>query len=147
MEKRRIIVISLIIIIAIIAVYFTFFYTKKCRDIGCFNNALLKCRRASYMNDVEDATWFYKIKGKSHGECKIRVKLLQVKEGTVELANLEGKEMMCYLPLGAVLNPQENLEKCHGLLKEEMQKLIITRLHNYITSNLGEISEEMTKAI
>ncbi len=147
MEKRGIIVVSLIIIVVIIASYFTFFYSKRCRDSSCFNAALLKCRKASYMNDAKDATWFYKIKGKSKGECKIRVEILQVKEGTTDMASLEGKAMYCYLPLGVVSNPQENLERCHGLLKEEMQKLIISRLHNYIMSNLGEISEELEKPL
>jgi len=141
------IVVGLIIIMAGMAVYFTFFYTKKCGDVSCFNTALLKCKKASYMDDAEDATWFYKIKGKSKGECKIRVEILQVKEGTTDMASLEGKDMYCYLPLGIISNPQENLERCHGLLKEEMQKLIINRLHNYIMSNLGEISEELEKPL
>jgi len=63
------------------------------------------------------------------------------------MAGMEGKEMVCYLPLGTITSPQGNLANCHGLLKEEMQSLIINRLHNYIVNNLGQISEELTKAI
>jgi len=143
----RIILIVVIIIIAVLALYLTFFYTKNCSDASCFNSALVKCRRASFINDAEDATWLYNIKSKSQGECKIDVKLLQLKQGTNEMAGMEGKEMVCYLPLGTITSPQGNLANCHGLLKEEMQSLIINRLHNYIVNNLGQISEELTKAI
>jgi len=33
------------------------------------------------------------------------------------------------------------------LLKEEMQAIIIKRLHNYIVDNLGEIGEELERAL
>ena len=145
--KKRIILVILIIIVAIIAIFFTFLYTKKCSDAVCFNKALAKCSKASYVNDANDATWVYKIGGKSGDECKINVKILQLKEGTIDLSILEGKEMDCYLPLGSISSPQENLANCHGLLKEEMQGLIINKLHNYIVSNLGQIGEELGKAI
>jgi len=60
---------------------------------------------------------------------------------------LEGKDMLCYLPLGSISAPQENLARCHGSLKEEMQAIIIKRLHNYIVDNLGEIGEELERAL
>jgi predicted membrane protein len=149
MEKRvvKIILIVLIIIVAVLAVYFTFFYSRNCKTAECFNFALTKCYRASYINDAEDAAWYYKIKGKSGDNCKIYVKLLQLKQGTGQISSLEGKEMTCYTQLGMITSPQGNLANCHGLLKEEMQNLIINRLHNYIVSNLGQISEELTKVI
>ncbi len=145
--KKRIILVGLIIIVAVIAVFFTFFYTRKCSDANCFNKALAKCSKASFVNDAEDAAWLYAIKGKSEGDCKVNVEILQLKEGTVGMEGLENKDMDCYLPLGAITSPQENLGRCHGLLKEEMQSLIINKLHNYIVGNLGEISGELNKAI
>jgi len=137
----------LIILVAVIAVYFTFFYPRKCGDATCFNSALLKCKRAKYIDDLTDAVWSYRIKGKSGDKCQVDVKLLQLKRGASEMVILEGKEMTCYLPLGVITSPQEDLKKCHGLLKEEMQSLIINRLHNYIVENLGEISEELKKPL
>lgn len=145
--KKKVIFLIVIVVLAIITLYFTFLYTKKCSDVSCFNTALSSCRRASYTNDAEDATWLYAIKGKSNGECKINVEILQLKQGTIDISNLEGKSMVCYVPSGSITAPQENLEKCHGLLKEEMQKIIINRLHSYIVGNIGEISEELNKAI
>ncbi len=145
--KKRIILLIMIVIVIAVAVYFTFFYTRKCPDRACFNLALGKCSRVSFLNDVEDATWFYKIKGKSGGSCEINVKLLKLKEGTTDLIGLEGKDMICFLPLGYTGDPQDNLDICQGLLKEEMQTVIITRLHNYIVDNLGEIAEGLGRVV
>jgi len=147
MKKKRIILIILIAVVFVLAVYFTFYYYKKCSDIGCFNSYLSKCKKASFIDEGDNDVWLYKIKSKSGDECKVNVKLLQLKKGSSDAGILEGKDMNCYLPFSSVSKPQENLERCHGLLKEEMQKIMINKLHNYITSNLGQISEELKKAI
>ncbi len=144
---KRVVIITAIVIVAVLAVYFSFFYIKKCGDMSCFDTALSKCRRASFLHDFKDAAWVYKIMGKRGEECKISVKLLELKQGGVGLLVLEGKKMDCYLPLGVIAGPQENLDKCSGELKEKMQGVIITRLHNYIVDNLGEISGELEKAV
>jgi len=145
--KKKVVLLVLIIVVAIIAIYFSFFYVRKCSDKGCFNSALLKCSRVRYLNDVEDATWFYKIKGKKGNECEVYVELKKLKSGTTDLIKLEGKNMICYLPFGYNREPQDNLAKCHGLLKEEMQSIIINKLHNYVINNLGEISEGLRKVL
>lgn len=146
-KKRKFIWVIVVLIILVIAIFFTFFYTRKCSDAVCFNKALTRCSRASYINDAKDATWLYVIKGKDKGECEVDVEILQMKEGTADMSGLENKEMTCYITLGFVSSPQENLARCHGLLKEEMQDVIINRLHNYIVSNLGEISGELEKTV
>lgn len=147
MEKKRVILIVLIALVFILAVYFTFFYYKKCSGIGCFNSYLSKCKKAVYIDEGDNDVWLYKIKSKIKDECKVNVKLLQLKKGTSDASVLEGKDMDCYLPYSSIAKPQENLDRCHGLLKEEMQKIMINKLHSYITSNLGQISEELKKAI
>ena len=145
MKKRgvRLILIAGIIVIAAAAVYFTFFYSRTCEDRGCFNSALSECKKFNFVEETEDSFWYYKIKGESNNLCVVDVELLQLKAGSVDLVGLEGKEMACSLPLGSTKSPRENLERCHGLLKEELQKIIINKLHNYITENLGEIGEEL----
>jgi hypothetical protein len=145
--KKRVSWLLIVLIIVVVGVYFLFFYTKKCNDAACFNSALIKCKKTSYISDAEDGSWFYSIKGKEEETCKVNVKMLQLKRGTIEMSSLQGKDMDCYLPLGIVTSPQEDLDRCHGILKEEMQKIIITRLHNYIVGNLGDIGEELEKAI
>ena len=149
MKKGIVLIILLVavIIIAIAAVYFTFFFTRECKDKGCFDSALGKCKRVWFLDDVQDATWVYTINGKSGNQCEVYVELKKLKQGKVELLSLEGEGMTCSLPLGSVSSPQGNLIRCHGLLKEEMQNVIITRLHNYILSNLGKLSEELEKPL
>jgi hypothetical protein len=55
--------------------------------------------------------------------------------------------MVCAIPFGIMMQPEENLKVCHGILKEEIQELIITRMHAQIVENLGKISEETTKIL
>ena len=136
-----------LLVIAILAVYFTFFFTKTCRDQDCFNSALVKCQKAKYIDDRDDAAWDYKIVGKDDGKCNVRVLLLQLKQGTTTMKTMENKEMNCYLPLKIIMVPQSNIDNCHGILKEEMQKIMINKLFAYITSNVGSISEELRETI
>jgi len=147
MKKRNIVISIVIILIAVVAGYLTFFYSTRCPDYECFNQALANCEKITYTLETEDAFWHYKIQGKSDSTCNVRVSLVQLKDGDVKLSGLEGKEMICSIPLGSTSLPQQNLRRCHGLLKEEMQELIINKLHNYITDHLGEISEELQKAL
>jgi len=49
--------------------------------------------------------------------------------------------MLCEIPLRVVVAPESNLKNCHGLLKEEMQSLIIEKMHAYVTANLEEIGK------
>lgn len=151
MKKGKNFAFIIIIILAVLAVllggYFMFFYSQKCMNKECFNSALSACKRAEFIKEADDASWLYKIAGRSNEECKVIVKMLQLKQGNIEMAVLEGKEMACYLAFGSVAEPQENINKCSGSLKEEMQKIIINRLHSYITENLGEIAGELNKVI
>ena len=146
MTRKGILVISIIVTL-IIAIYFTFFFYYKCEDLACFKAHQEKCSKTKFVNDLEDATWFYQIKGKSDGECEIYVKLLSVKKGKINLQKLEGKSMVCYLPLGSSVSPESDISRCHGLLKESLQEIIINNLHSYIVSNIGEIGKELEKVI
>jgi len=143
----KLILFFIMLFIFFVAIYFTFFYTSKCKDITCFQIKEEKCSKASFLNDKEDITWFYQIKGKENRACKINVEILQIKKSTLDKRKLEGKSMDCYLPFGSTNFPEEDMESCHGILKEELQKLIIQKLHSYIVENLGEISEELQKVI
>ena len=147
MAKKDVIIILIIILIAIIASYLTFFRPKACSDIDCFNSAMVDCKKVSYTDESKEAFWKYVIKGRKKDDCEVEVKLLQLKEGTVDLIDLENKEMICELPLGTVGNPKNYLNRCHGLLKEEMQEVIIKNLHKYIVENLGELREGLDQVI
>ena len=141
-------VIVLVIFLAVLAVvYYLFFYAETCPDQECFSKAIVKCDRARWLNDAEEATWFYTIKGSSGGNCEIEVKLLNIKKGKTDIGKAEGKSMLCYTPLGVMTSPGKDLASCTGQLKEELQDLIIKKMHSYILENLGKINEELTKAI
>ncbi|MBU3906841.1 MAG: hypothetical protein KKA64_01180 [Nanoarchaeota archaeon] len=150
MVKRgggKIILFILIITVLIAAIYFTFFFSYKCEDIACFNAHKEKCSRVKFINDKEDVTWQYNIKGKTDGECKIDTKLLQVKLGAINVGKLEGQSMICYIPLGSTAEPGSDLSRCHGLLKEGLQEIMITNLHAEIRKNIGQIASELEKVI
>lgn len=150
MAKRWVIIIILALIIVIIASisgYFYFFYGKKCLDKQCFNLALGKCSKASWLSEDDEASWLYVIEGKKENACSIDVKLLQAKKGTTEIKEIEGLDMTCSLDLGYIGNPQTDLSKCSGKLKEEMQDLMIKKMHAYIISNIGKIGEELSKIV
>ena len=79
----------LIVIFALVLVYFTFFYFSKCSDESCFKSSLSICKKAVFLSEAEDASWFYQINGKSNGECEVEVKILQLKKGSLDIEKLQ----------------------------------------------------------
>ncbi len=146
MKKLVMLVISFIII-SFIVVYLIFFYYPKCNDPACWDSKLKVCSKVRYINSPVDVTWEYKILGKEtiDGEekCKVKVLAIDIKRGLEKTEILEGKEMICFLPYGVIVKPEANPNLCTGKLKEEMQNLIIQKLHEYILQNLGEIKNEL----
>ncbi len=157
-EGRKKRVVEIILLFAIFAVFLLLIYfiiyediflvfTEECKDSDCFNKNLADCKRARFVNEETEATWIETIKGKEEGSCEVEVELASIKEGKMDLRILEGQEMLCYQPLNAVSVPGQDLTKCTGKLKEGMQDLIIKKMHAYILENLGQINEELTKAV
>jgi len=136
-----------LILLLVVLLLFLVFYNKQCKDESCFNSYLEKCGKADYAKDTKDSVWKYQVLGKQVGKCAVNVRMLMAKEGNVEIKNLEGKEMVCYTEIGSIKDPKTDLENCHGILKEEMQELIIQKMHNYILENIGKISEELQKVV
>ena len=146
-SSGRLVLFIVFIIVLGLAIFFTFFYATKCNNYECFNSRLQKCSRASFQYDGQDATWYYKILGKSDGKCKVYTELRQIKKGQIDIERLQGQSMTCFLPLGITDFPEKDISRCHGLLKESLQDTIIQKLHNYILSNIGQISEELNKPV
>ena len=144
-EVLKFVVVAIIFLAILIVVYYFFVYTEKCENENCFNEHLTKCRKTKWLNDAEEATWMYTIKGYFKKSCEVEVKVLNIKQGKLDIKEAEGKSMNCYISPGIIVKPAENIEYCTGELKEEMQDIIIKRMHSYILENLGEISEELTK--
>ncbi len=147
MEKERVALVVLAVILLIAIIVLVLMKTKECSNLECFNSALEKCKKAAWLSDENDAAWEYTIKGKANEECEVNVKLVEIKQGKTDVLKLQGMEMKCYVPAGFSGNPQADLSKCHGALKEEMQDVIINKMHSYILDNIGKISSDLTKAV
>ena len=131
----------LILVVLLSAIYFTFFFAYKCDSKECFLGKQESCKRATYVNNVDNIAWHYHIKGKKNNRCEIDVKILNVNEGSIDQEKLEGKEMTCFLALKSIDSPEAEIANCNGILKEGLQDLIIKKLHQYVLDNLGEIGE------
>ena len=147
-NRKIILILVAIILLGVIALYLGFFSGERCGNIECFQNAMKICSKASLISEEPEASWLYQIKDlNTAGECEINVKLLQAKEGELGIDRLNGLEMVCTYPRSIFAYPEKDLSKCHGRLKEELQTIIINKLHAYIIENLGQINESLSSAI
>ena len=136
-------IIILVIIVLFVAVLALIFRSENCVNYECFQRNMVKCERATYINEEPVAAWHYEVKGEKDGECQTEVTLLLAKQGELGLDELEGLSMTCSYPLGVSAYPDKDLSVCHGRLKEDLQGIIIEKLHKYVLENLGEISEKL----
>ncbi|MEK6875494.1 MAG: hypothetical protein AABX30_02320 [Nanoarchaeota archaeon] len=143
----KIILIVLVLIVLVAATYFTFFFKYTCNDLACFQSHQEKCAKTIFLSQGTEIDWKYSILGKKSGSCKINVELLKVKKGSLDLMQLQGKAMDCYLPVGSIASPESDLAKCNGLLKEGVQEMMINKLYSYILDNVGTINEELKKVV
>ncbi len=134
-------VIVLIIVIIIFALLFLFFYPKPCTDNACFIQSMAKCDRVSFLKEDSRASWYYVINGKYKDSCRVKVRLLKMNQGTIDIEDLQGAEMTCIVNRIDARAPEENMAQCQGLLKEKLQEIIIQRMHSYLLQNLGEVKE------
>ena len=68
--------------------------------------------------------------------------ILKMMEGTIDSENLQGMKMICTVSKGETQFPEKDISRCSGELREELQDLIIQRMHNYLLKNVGEIQQE-----
>ncbi len=127
--------------------YFLFIYAKPVLNTEDFGNAMINCNHVSWIKEDAQASWLYTIKGNAQGDaCDIEVKLLKMKQGTLDSEKLQGMKMLCVQGKGDTQFPEKDISKCSGELKEQLQELIIQRMHNYILDNFGEIKQEFKGA-
>ncbi len=142
--NKPVIITVLFILIALNVFYIFFFYSKPCADFECFKSSMEDCNRANYINEEAEATWGYNILGSADdSSCLVNVKLLQAKEGESGISELAGYDMNCDVLKGIGTYPDKDLSRCHGRLKEELQGLVINKLHINILENLQEIKKSL----
>jgi hypothetical protein len=138
---------SLIVLSALSLIFFKVTYTTVCETDSCFSEQLATCSRAEFLKDTTDARWYYKIVGPQENSCEVYVKLAQLRRGSTEIERLSGLDMNCFLPHSVVESPQKDIERCHGPLREEIQSILIQKMHSYLLENLGRINQEFTSII
>jgi len=147
-NQKIILLLIAIILLGGIALYLFFFSGEKCGNIECFQNAMKLCTKANLMSEEPEASWLYEINGlNTAGVCEVNVRLLQAKEGELGIDRLNGLDMVCTYPRGVFAYPEKDLSRCHGRLREELQTIIINKLHAYVIENLGQINESLSSAI
>lgn len=143
---RNSIVISFIIIILGLVLFYYFVGFEKsteCNDINCYKEYLLKCKKSFLINEDDNYAYRYEIlKNNENSYCDVNVRLLKVKNGTAESEKLEGLNMICKVNKFEDIMPEKNILSCSGKLREELQEIIINRLHNTILQNLKEIQNK-----
>lgn len=144
------IVITIAIICALslfAAVYLSFFYMPSCQNFECFQKAMIKCSKAVYINEAPEASWEYTLRKGNSESCSVEVLLLQAKKGELGMESLEGTSMICTVPMGSKEYPEKDLNSCHGILKEELQTVVINKLHSYLLENIGKFDEGLKSSI
>jgi hypothetical protein len=148
MQKRvGLALLILLISLVIFSGYFLFVYAKPVLTAEGFGNAMVNCGHVSWVKEDAQASWLYTIKGNAVGDaCDIEVKLLKMKEGTLDSEKLQGMKMLCVQNKGDNQFPEKDISRCSGELKEQLQELIIQRMHSYILENFGEIKQDFKGA-
>ena len=134
--------IVVLVVVVLVVLGFWFFGYGECDNWDCFNENLRRCDRVKFVGGT-DMIFEYVIKGVSGGECEVDVELLMGELNNQDSIRLEHQKMTCMLPEKVVMIPESNIGKCHGLLKEGLQDLVIKKLHTYLVQNLGRINLEI----
>ena len=145
LKKSVIFMIILLVIIMLGFLYYFFdYFPKKCNDVDCYQKALVNCKKSFYINEEEDYVWRYDIMSKNDiSSCNVKVRMLKIKKGDIKLDDFVDKEMICIVQKYDYIYPEKDMLRCTGNLKEELQEIVIDRLHNYILQNLEKINEKL----
>ena len=142
--KKRLVLALIILIIATIAylIYLFIYQAEKCENLKCFQEAFKECERVSFIREDPSAVWRYEILWSvSPNVCNVEVVLLKMTEGGIEVEDLQGKSMACKVHKGGDKFPEKDMSRCSGVLREELQEILIQRMHNYLLENIGEIKK------
>ncbi len=134
--------ILIIIITSLIILGMSLYSFQSCKTWDCFNQNLASCSKAKFAGG-RDIIFGYTINGKTNDFCEVQVEYLQGEIANKDAEKLANEKMICFLPKGIVMLPETELNNCHGILKEKLQEQLISKLHNFILQNLGQINKEL----
>jgi hypothetical protein len=143
-SKNSLIVSAIIVVLGLVGLFYfgVFGSVEKCGEIGCYYENLDSCKKSYVLNEDENYVYRYEIlntKGLSY--CEVDVRLVKVKNGGPNSAKLEGLNMICKVNRFEEIRPENDMLVCSGKLREELQEIIIDRMHNQILQNWEEIQK------
>lgn len=149
-KKRNKIILSMVVVLIVLVIafiyYFSYYYIGPCKDEMCFRDAVSNCRRVSWIKENDQADWNYIILGHNdESSCKTQVTLLRLNNGTTDLNKLQNEEMVCNFPKVSKDFPETDMSTCSGVLKEDLQDILIQRMHDYLMQNCGQIKEAVSQ--
>jgi hypothetical protein len=145
-SKNSIIISLIVIILGLTLLYYFEFFTKpiECKDVACYKEYLLTCKKSFLINEDENYVYRYEIlKENGNSYCDVDVVLIKIKNGSSEGEKLESLNMLCKINRFEDILPEKNMLSCTGKLREELQEIIINKLHSVIFQNLNKINEKL----
>ena len=146
-NKKNVVIVVVLAIVILSAYFVPNMFVKSCGNFRCFYDSMTTCNKAVYVNEDPEASWQYKILGTAGTNCVVNVELLFAKEGEAKMEDLVGYDMECQYPFGVGAYPDKDLSKCHGRLKEELQTIIINKLHAYVMENMGQFEDSLNNLV
>jgi len=142
--KKRVGFSLVILIIALIvfSIYFLVSYVKPISNSQEFVDAMVNCKKVSWVREDTQASWLYTIRGNAKKDaCNVEVQLLNMKLGGIDNEKLQGEKMICRVLKDEIKLPERDISRCTGLLKEKLQEIIIQKMHSYLLDNLGDVNQ------
>ena len=131
-----------------------FFRTKSCDVDYCFEEAARDCSKAKItITDEEGSVTFYKIMGKEGDNCRLYIQAKTLTGLSEENAKLfKDADMTCDIPrtdFGRMKMSEmmDNLEYCHGRLKEAIYEVTLKNLYGLVTRDMGNVLKEINKVV
>ena len=133
--------------------YYTGLLRENCHsDLSCFEQRARECRPSDFVYTQSNNVYVYSV-GSSIGDCHLSVILKRVEAGAPsEFQQLEGKTMTCVIPKNelndfAMDHFDRYMTSCHGLLKEGLYEIILTRVYSHLVGQMDDVLREAEKAL
>src|SRR3989344_1357604 len=146
----------LIILILFVGYYLLFARKVTCEDKVCFEQKMENCAGAKfYYYENSGAVTLYKVENNPFGTnyCVVNVKMLQPGEISEQYKEIfTNAEMRCRIPIINLVKPTlasivQNIDYCHGTLKEAMYKAMINSLYKLMARDIGTVITEVNRKL
>jgi len=139
-------------ILIIIVGSFFMFKTKSCSNEYCFEEAISNCDKAKITLEEEGSVTYYEIEGEEGNDCRIYIKLESLSSAGKNAALFEDADMICDVPKEEFsrMNTDEmmdNLDYCHGRLKEAIYEVTLKNLYGLVTRDMGNVLNEISEVL